>query len=98
MLDDIKQSRGGMEPVILDDLKRIIMRIKDCDPAKPNLASLFLLALPTGAMAHSCAGVCFSDFFGFLKTGDNEYTITVNSNSVKGLPGKKLTLRLGGNP
>ena len=30
--------------------------------------------------------------------GVNEYTITVNINRVKGLPGKKLTLRLGENP
>lgn len=29
--EDVKPSRGGMEPIILDDLKRIIMRINDCD-------------------------------------------------------------------
>ena len=30
--------------------------------------------------------------------GENQYTISVNINTVNGFPGKKLTLRLGGNP
>ena len=95
---DTKQGRGGMEPLILDDLKRVISTIKDIDPLKPRLASLFLFGLFTGARANSCAHVRFCDFHAFRDYGGGKYTVRVYLEHVKGNSGKVFELSVGGNP
>ena len=93
-----KQARGGMEPLILDDLKRIIMNMKDVDPLKPGLSSLFLFALYTGARANTCAGVYFNHFSLLKDKGVGNFTLGVTLHHVKGNTGKAFCLTLGGNP
>ena len=95
---DTKPGRGGMEPLILDDIKRIIVAMKDVDPIKPDLASLFLFGIYTGSRANSCVNVFFSDFHSLRYHGENKYTIHVDVRHMKGKPGFVFELALGGNP
>ena len=55
--DNCKPPRGGMEPLILDDLNKIVDAIDDRDPYKKQLSSLFLFGLSTGLRGHSCEGI-----------------------------------------
>ena len=91
-----KRPRGGKEPLILDDLKRIIMHIPEVDPAKARLASLFLFSLYTGARANSCRGVRFCDFTNFRDMGEGCFTLGVNIRQVKGKQGQGILLTVGG--
>ena len=95
---DTKPGRGGMEPLILDDLKRVITSINEVDPLKPRLASLFLFGLFTGARANTCASVRFRDFHTFRDYSGGKYTVRVNLEQLKGKPGQVFELTLGGNP
>ena len=91
-----KRPRGGKEPLILDDLKRIIMHIPEVDPAKARLSSLFLFSLFTGARANSCRGVRFCDFTNFRDMGEGCFTLGVNIRQVKGKQGQGILLTVGG--
>ena len=52
-----KELHGGREPLILDDLNKIVNSYDDWDPKKKEFASLFLFGLATGLRGHSCSGI-----------------------------------------
>ena len=52
--DNVKAPRGGMEPLVVDDVKRIISSIDCWDKMKDSLSSLFIFALSTGTRGFSC--------------------------------------------
>ena len=58
---NIKPWRGGMKPLIVNDVKLIIRSIDEWDCMKNSLASLFIFALATGTRAYTCGLIQYKD-------------------------------------
>ena len=73
-----------MQPLILDGLKRMIAAIKDIDPLKPDLASLFLFGFFTESRANACTYISETVSH---DNGDVKQTVHVDIHHVKEKPG-----------
>ena len=60
-----------MNPLIIDDMKRIIFNIDERDPQKNKLASLFLFGICTGSRGHSCSGIKMKHFIKHINKSDD---------------------------
>ena len=93
---DAKKSRGGMQPLIPDDIARIIKALPKQSSTTAKLASLFLFAICTGARGDSCSHVRLCDFLGLIKNEKGAYLVGVRLVKLKSRPGEHLDLTLAG--
>ena len=93
----IKPPRGGMTPLIPDDVGRIVRALDLRDPKSYELAALFTFALSTGARGNSCANVHLADLGPLYESENAESILVVTIVKLKGRPSEKLQLSLAGN-
>ena len=91
----LKPPRGGMTPLIPDDVGRIITAMDYRDPKAFALAALFTFALSTGARGNSCGNVRLSDLGPIYET-ESGCILVVTIVKLKGRPLEKLQLSLAG--
>ena len=93
---DAKKSRGGMQPLIPDDIARIIQALPKQSSSTAKLASLFLFAICTGARGDSCSHVRLCDFLGLIKNEKGACLVGVRLVKLKSRPDEHLDLTLAG--
>ena len=94
----LKPPRGGMHPIIPDDVARMISAMDFRNPLSFSLAALFTFALSTGARGNSCGNVHLADLGPFYESEDSYCILVVTLVKLKGRPLEKLQLSLAGRP
>ena len=92
----LKPRRGGMLPIIPDDVSRMVEAMDFRDPKSYALAALFNFALSTGARGNSCANVRLCDLGPLYEKDDSTCLLVVRIVKLKGRPSETLQLSLCG--
>ena len=92
----MKPRRGGMLPIIPDDVSRMVEAMDFRDPKSYALAALFTFALSTGARGNSCSNVRLCDLGPLYEKDDSSCLLVVTIVKLKGRPTEKLQLTLAG--
>ena len=93
----LKSPRGGMTPIIPDDLSRIVSAMDFRNKLSYSLAALFNFALATGARGNSCSSVRLCDLGPLYDQGDGNSVLVVRIVKLKARPNETLQISLGGN-
>ena len=93
---EMKKPRGGMEPIIPDDVSRMVDVMDKGLLITPALASLFNFAMATGARGNSCGEVRLCDLGPLYDNPDGTSLLVVRIVKLKARPHETLQLSLAG--
>ena len=93
---EMKKPRGGMEPIIPDDVSRMVDVMDKGLLITPALASLFNFAMATGARGNSCGEVRLCDLGPLYENPDGTSLLVVRIVKLKARPHETLQLSLAG--
>ena len=91
-----KQPRGGMRPIIPDDLARIVSAMDMRLPLSYSLAALFNVALASGARGSSCGAIRLKDLGPLFDINDRESVLIITLVKIKARPQECIQLAMGG--
>ena len=92
----LKKPRGGMAPIIPDDVNRMVEAMDKRYHLTPVLASLFNFALATGARGNSCGEVRLCDLGPLYDHKDGLSILVVTIVKLKARPNETLQVSLAG--
>ena len=95
---DLKQSGEGMIPIIPDDVSRIIQAMPRQASSTAKWASLFLVALATGARGSTCSHIRLCDLIHLREGEKGIQLLGVNLVRLKSRPGEVFEITLAGYP
>ena len=91
-----KKARGGMKPIIPDDVARMVSAMDMRQPLSYALASLFNFALASGARGNSCGAVRLKDVGPLFDISETESIVIITLVKIKAHPQECIQLALGG--
>ena len=91
-----KPPHGGMRPIIPDDLARIVSAMDMRLPLSYALASLFNVALASGARGSSCGAIRLKDLGPLFDINDRESVLIITLVKLKARPQECIQLAMGG--
>ena len=94
----LKPSGEGMTPLIPDDVSRIIQAMPRQASSTAKWASLFLLALATGARGSTCSSIRVLDIISERTGVDGISLVGINLVRLKSRPGEVFEVTLAGYP